>query len=145
MGACLATEEAASGMTLGTHGTTFGGHPLAMAVGNAVLDVVLAPGFIENVGQIALRLKQSLAELKDKHPDVIAEIRGEGLMLGLKLHTLNTDFVNEARAHGLLVVGAGAILALLVVTSVREPEAGTDPREGGAGRGALASDRVPVA
>ncbi|WP_377843506.1 aspartate aminotransferase family protein [Bosea sp. UC22_33] len=107
MGACLATEEAASGMTLGTHGTTFGGNPLAMAVGNAVLDVVLAPGFIENVGQIALRLKQSLAELKDKHPEVIAEIRGEGLMLGLKLHTLNTDFVNEARAHGLLVVGAG--------------------------------------
>ncbi|RYE32611.1 MAG: aspartate aminotransferase family protein [Hyphomicrobiales bacterium] len=107
MGACLATEEAASGMTLGTHGTTFGGNPLAMAVGNAVLDVVLAPGFIDNVGQISLRLKQSLAELKDKHPDVIAEIRGEGLMLGLKLHTLNTDFVNEARAHGLLVIGAG--------------------------------------
>lgn len=107
MGACLATEEAASGMTLGTHGTTFGGNPLAMAVGNAVLDVVLAPGFIENVGRISLRLKQSLAELKDKHPEIIAEIRGEGLMLGLKLHTLNTDFVNEARAHGLLVVGAG--------------------------------------
>jgi acetylornithine/N-succinyldiaminopimelate aminotransferase len=107
MGACLATEEAASGMTLGTHGTTFGGNPLAMAVGNAVLDVVLAPGFIEKVGQIALRLKQSLAELKDKHPQVIAEIRGEGLMLGLKLHTPNTDFVTEARAAGLLVVGAG--------------------------------------
>ena len=107
MGACLATEEAASGMTLGTHGTTFGGNPLAMAVGNAVLDVVLAPGFIDKVGQIALRLKQSLAELKDKHPQVIAEIRGEGLMLGLKLHTLNTDFVAEARAAGLLVVAAG--------------------------------------
>ncbi|MDP3254768.1 aspartate aminotransferase family protein [Bosea sp. (in: a-proteobacteria)] len=107
MGACLATEEAASGMTLGTHGTTFGGNPLAMAVGNAVLDVVLAPGFIEKVGQIALRLKQSLAELKDKHPQVIAEIRGEGLMLGLKLHTPNTDFVAEARAAGLLVVAAG--------------------------------------
>ncbi|CAH1662425.1 Acetylornithine aminotransferase [Hyphomicrobiales bacterium] len=107
MGACLATEDAASGMTLGTHGTTFGGNPLAMAVGNAVLDVVLEPGFIERVGQIALRLKQSLAELKDRHPEVIAEIRGEGLMLGLKLHTPNTDFVNEARAQGLLVVGAG--------------------------------------
>ncbi len=78
-----------------------------MAVGNAVLDVVLAPGFIEKVGQIALRLKQSLAELKDRHPQVIAEIRGEGLMLGLKLHTPNTDFVTEARAAGLLVVGAG--------------------------------------
>ena len=127
MGACLATEEAASGMTLGTHGTTFGGNPLAMAVGNAVLDVVLAPGFIENVGQIALRLKQSLAELKDKHPDVIAEIRGEGLMLGLKLHTLNTEFVNEARAHGLLVVGAGdnvvRLLPPLIITEADVAEA----------------------
>jgi acetylornithine/N-succinyldiaminopimelate aminotransferase len=107
MGACLATEEAASGMTLGTHGTTFGGNPLAMAVGNAVLDVVLAPGFLDKVGQIALRLKQSLAELKDKHPQLIAEIRGEGLMLGLKLNAPNTAFVDEARAQGLLLVGAG--------------------------------------
>ena len=107
MGACLATEEAASGMTLGTHGTTFGGNPLAMAVGNAVLDVVLAPGFLDQVAQTGLRLKQSLAELKDQHPDMIAEIRGEGLMLGLKLHTPNTDFVAEARAAGLLVVAAG--------------------------------------
>ncbi|WP_306227558.1 aspartate aminotransferase family protein [Bosea beijingensis] len=127
MGACLATEEAASGMTLGTHGTTFGGNPLAMAVGNAVLDVVLAPGFIERVGQIALRLKQSLAELKDKHPEVIAEIRGEGLMLGLKLHTLNTDFVNEARANGLLVVGAGdnvvRLLPPLIITEADVAEA----------------------
>ena len=127
MGACLATEEAASGMTLGTHGTTFGGNPLAMAVGNAVLDVVLAPGFIERVGRIALRLKQSLAELKDKHPEVIAEIRGEGLMLGLKLHTPNTDFVNEARAHGLLVVGAGdnvvRLLPPLIITEADVAEA----------------------
>jgi len=127
MGACLATQEAASGMTLGTHGTTFGGNPLAMAVGNAVLDVVLAPGFIENVGRIALRLKQSLAELKDKHPEVIAEIRGEGLMLGLKLHTPNTDFVNEARAQGLLVVGAGdnvvRLLPPLIITEADVGEA----------------------
>jgi acetylornithine/N-succinyldiaminopimelate aminotransferase len=107
MGACLATEEAASGMTLGTHGTTFGGNPLAMAVGNAVLDVILAPGFIEQVQKTALRLRQSLAQLKDQHPQVIEEIRGEGLMLGLKLKTLNTDFVAEARAAGLLVVAAG--------------------------------------
>lgn len=107
MGACLATEEAASGMTLGTHGTTFGGNPLAMAVGNAVLDVILAPGFLDHVQQIALRLRQSLAQLKDHHPDVIEEIRGEGLMLGLKLKTPNTDFVAEARAAGLLVVAAG--------------------------------------
>jgi acetylornithine/N-succinyldiaminopimelate aminotransferase len=107
MGACLATEEAASGMTLGTHGTTFGGNPLAMAVGNAVLDVILAPGFIEHVQKTALRLRQSLAQLKDQHPQVIEEIRGEGLMLGLKLKTPNTDFVAQARAAGLLVVAAG--------------------------------------
>ncbi|CAN7737493.1 aspartate aminotransferase family protein [Bosea sp. LjRoot9] len=107
MGACLATEEAASGMTLGTHGTTFGGNPLAMAVGNAVLDVILGDGFIEKVAQTSLRLRQSLAQLKDQHPDVIEEIRGEGLMLGLKLITPNTDFVAEARAAGLLVVAAG--------------------------------------
>lgn len=107
MGACLATAEAAAGMTLGTHGTTFGGNPLAMAVGNAVLDVVLAPGFLEHVQQTALRLRQSLAQLKDQHPDVIEEIRGEGLMLGLKLKTPNTDFVAQARAAGLLVVAAG--------------------------------------
>ncbi|HEV2512679.1 aspartate aminotransferase family protein [Bosea sp. (in: a-proteobacteria)] len=107
MGACLATEEAASGMTLGTHGTTFGGNPLAMAVGNAVLDVILAPGFIEQVQKTALRLRQSLAQLKDQHPQVIEEIRGEGLMLGLKLKTPNTDFVAQARAAGLLVVAAG--------------------------------------
>lgn len=107
MGACLATEEAASGMTLGTHGTTFGGNPLAMAVGNAVLDVILAPGFLDHVQKTALRLRQSLAQLKDHHPGVIEEIRGEGLMLGLKLKTPNTDFVAEARAAGLLVVAAG--------------------------------------
>lgn len=107
MGACLATEAAASGMTLGTHGTTFGGNPLAMAVGNAVLDVVLAPGFLDHVRQTALRLRQSLAQLKDQHPQVIEEIRGEGLMLGLKLKTPNTDFVAQARAAGLLVVAAG--------------------------------------
>jgi len=107
MGACLATEEAASGMTLGTHGTTFGGNPLAMAVGNAVLDVILAPGFLDHVQKTALRLRQSLAQLKDQHPQVIEEIRGEGLMLGLKLKTLNTDFVAQARAAGLLVVAAG--------------------------------------
>lgn len=107
VGACLATAEAASGMTAGTHGTTFGGNPLAMAVGNAVLDVVLAPGFIENVRSTSLLLRQRLAELKDRHPSVIAEIRGEGLMLGLKLHTPNTDFVTQARTAGLLVIGAG--------------------------------------
>ncbi len=125
MGACLATEEAASGMTLGTHGTTFGGNPLAMAVGNAVLDVVLEEGFIARVAQMGLRLRQSLAQLKDQHPDVIEEIRGEGLMIGLKLHTLNTDFVAEARANGLLVVAAGDnVVRLLPPLIISDEEAG---------------------
>lgn len=127
MGACLATEEAASGMTLGTHGTTFGGNPLAMAVGNAVLDVVLAPGFLEHVQQMSLRLRQSLAQLRDHHPDVISEIRGEGLMIGLKLNTPNTDFVVEARAAGLLVVAAGdnvvRLLPPLIITEADAAEA----------------------
>ncbi|MGO4737701.1 aspartate aminotransferase family protein [Bosea sp. 2KB_26] len=127
MGACLATEEAASGMTLGTHGTTFGGNPLAMAVGNAVLDVVLAPGFLDHVQQISLRLRQSLAQLRDHHPDVISEIRGEGLMIGLKLNTPNTDFVVEARAAGLLVVAAGdnvvRLLPPLIITEADAAEA----------------------
>ncbi len=124
MGACLATEDAASGMTLGTHGTTFGGNPLAMAVGNAVLDVVLEEGFIARVAQMGLRLRQSLAQLKDQHPGVIEEIRGEGLMIGLKLHTLNTDFVAEARANGLLVVAAGDnVVRLLPPLIISEEEA----------------------
>ena len=124
MGACLATEDAASGMTLGTHGTTFGGNPLAMAVGNAVLDVVLEEGFIDRVARMGLRLRQSLAQLKDQHPGVIEEIRGEGLMIGLKLHTLNTDFVAEARANGLLVVAAGDnVVRLLPPLIISEEEA----------------------
>ncbi len=107
MGACLATREAAKGMTAGTHGTTFGGNPLAMAVGNAVLDVVLAPGFLERVRDLGLRLKQRLAELKDRHPAIIAEIRGEGLMMGIKTHIANTDLTKAAEREGLLTIPAG--------------------------------------
>ena len=107
MGACLATAEAASGMAPGTHGTTFGGNPLAMAVGNAVLDVVTQPGFLDQVQRVALRLKQNLAELKDRHPAIIAEIRGQGLMMGLKLHVPNTDLVRAAEREELLTIAAG--------------------------------------
>ncbi|HEX2726084.1 MAG TPA: aspartate aminotransferase family protein [Beijerinckiaceae bacterium] len=107
MGACLATAEAASGMTVGVHGTTFGGNPLAMAVGNAVLDVVLEPGFLEHVERVSLLLKQRLAELKDRHPAVIADIRGQGLLLGLRLNVPPADFVNAALAQKLLTIGAG--------------------------------------
>ncbi|RVU20618.1 aspartate aminotransferase family protein [Methylobacterium oryzihabitans] len=107
LGVCLATAEAARGMTVGAHGTTFGGNPLAMAVGNAVLDVVLAPGFLDHVRQIALRLKQRLASLQDRFPGVIEEVRGEGLMMGLRLGVPNTDFAAAARDEHLIVIPAG--------------------------------------
>lgn len=107
LGACLATREAAKGMTLGTHGTTFGGNPLAMAVGNAVLDVVLAPGFLKEVERKGLLLKQRLAELKDRHPAVVGEVRGFGLMMGLRTVVPNTDFVAAARAQKIILIGAG--------------------------------------
>ena len=114
MGACLATAEAASGITVGSHGTTFGGNPLAMAVGNAVLDVVLAPGFLDRVARMSLLLKQRLAELKDRHPAIITEIRGEGLMLGLRLNVPNADFVNAALEQKLLTIAAGDNVARLL-------------------------------
>ena len=107
LGACLSTKDAAIGMTAGSHGTTFGGNPLATAVGNAVLDVILEPNFLHDVEQKSIKLKQKLAKLKDEHPHVFAEIRGSGLMIGLKLHVPNMDFVTYARDEKLLVIQAG--------------------------------------
>jgi acetylornithine/N-succinyldiaminopimelate aminotransferase len=107
LGVCLATADAAKGLTVGVHGTTFGGNPLAMAIGNAVLDIVLAPGFIENVARLGLLARQKLAELRDRHPRVIEEVRGEGLMIGLKLKVPPTDFAALARHHRLLTIPAG--------------------------------------
>ena len=107
MGACLATREAAKGMTAGTHGSTFGGNPLAMAVGNAVLDVVLAPGFLDEVKRKALLLKQHLAGLLDRHPDVVSELRGDGLLLGLKCRPPVGDVIEALRRRKLLAISAG--------------------------------------
>jgi len=107
VGAVLATAEAAKGMIAGTHGSTFGGNPLAMAVGNATLDVVMAPGFLDHVRNTALLFKQRLAEIKDRHPAVIAEVRGEGLLLGLRAAVPSGDLVTALRAEKLLAVGAG--------------------------------------
>ncbi|MEA2840133.1 MAG: acetylornithine/N-succinyldiaminopimelate aminotransferase [Methylobacteriaceae bacterium] len=127
LGACLTSEKAGRGMTVGTHGTTYGGNPLAMAVGNAVLDVVLAPGFIDRVAQTGLLLRQRLAELKDRYPSVIEEIRGEGLMIGIKTRVPNTDFVAAARAEKLLTIPAGdnvvRLLPPLIVTDAEVNEA----------------------
>jgi acetylornithine/N-succinyldiaminopimelate aminotransferase len=107
MGACLASEKAAQSMTVGTHGSTFGGNPLAMAVGNAVLDVVLEKGFLERVRTAGLGLRQKLARLADLYPEVIAEVRGEGLMLGLKCRVPNSDMVKACAGEHLLAIAAG--------------------------------------
>jgi acetylornithine/N-succinyldiaminopimelate aminotransferase len=114
LGAFLTTRDAARGMTLGTHGSTFGGNPLAASIGNAVLDVVLAPGFIEHVAAMGVTLKQSLARLKERHGGIIAEIRGEGLMQGLALRVPVNDFAAAARAEGLLVIPAAENVARLL-------------------------------
>ena len=127
LGACLATENAARGMTAGTHGTTYGGNPLAMAVGNAVLDVVLSEGFLDHVREMGLLLKQRLAEVQDRHPSIVELVRGEGLMLGVKLRVNNGDFAAAARAEHLLVIPAGdnvvRLLPPLVITEADALEA----------------------
>lgn len=123
MGVCLATEEAAKGMTLGTHGSTYGGNPLAMAVGNAVLDKVLLPEFLDHVRQMGLRFTQMLAQVKDRHPGVIAEVRGQGLLMGLRAQVPAADLVTALREEGMLVPGAGDnVVRLLPPLVVNEDE-----------------------
>ncbi|WP_019998199.1 aspartate aminotransferase family protein [Aureimonas ureilytica] len=123
LGACLATAEAAKGMTAGTHGTTFGGNPLAMAVGNAVLDVVLSEGFLDDVRRNALLFKQSLASLTDRYPDVVSEVRGEGLLIGLKAVVPNTRLIEALRDHAMLAAPAGDnVVRFLPPLNVSESE-----------------------
>jgi acetylornithine/N-succinyldiaminopimelate aminotransferase len=107
IGAILATEEAAAAMTPGSHGSTFGGNPLAMAVANAVIDVVAEPAFLEQVRANGLKLKQSAAAVIDGHPDVFETIRGEGLLLGIRCRAPAGDIVAALRAEKMLVASAG--------------------------------------
>jgi acetylornithine/N-succinyldiaminopimelate aminotransferase len=123
VGACLATREAAKGMTAGTHGSTFGGNPLAMSAANAVLDVMLEPGFLERVRRIALLFKQRLAEIKDRHPSIIAEVRGEGLLVGLRAVLPVGDLVDALRAENMIAVAAGDnVVRLLPPLIINEQE-----------------------
>jgi acetylornithine/N-succinyldiaminopimelate aminotransferase len=123
VGACLAAEEAAKGMTAGTHGSTYGGNPLAMSVANAVLDVVLAEGFLEKVQATSARLRQKLAELKDRHPAVIAEVRGEGLLIGLRTLVPNGDLINAMRDEHMLAPSAAEnVVRLLPPLNIGEQE-----------------------
>jgi acetylornithine/N-succinyldiaminopimelate aminotransferase len=123
IGAVLATDEAAKGMVAGTHGSTFGGNPLAVAVASAVLDAILEPGFLEHVQAMALRFKQQLAGLQDAYPHVIEEVRGSGLLMGLKLEPPLGEIVDACTAEKLLTVGAGDnVVRLLPPLNVTEEE-----------------------
>jgi acetylornithine/N-succinyldiaminopimelate aminotransferase len=125
VGACLTTKDAGKGMTPGTHGSTFGGNPLAMAAGNATLDVMLAAGFLDRVKRIGLLFKQRLAEIKDRYPSVIAEVRGEGLLLGLRCVVPNGQLVDALRDEQLLAVAAGEnVVRLVPPLIVSEAEVG---------------------
>ncbi|GGE06429.1 acetylornithine aminotransferase 1 [Polymorphobacter glacialis] len=120
VGACLATEHAASGMIVGAHGSTYGGNPLAMAACEAVLDVVTEPAFLSHVNEMAARLRSSLEQMIPNHDDLFESVRGLGLMMGLKLKSDSRAFVNHARSHGILLVAAGEnvvrLLPPLIIT-----------------------------
>ena len=114
MGAILASEAVAKHLVAGTHGTTFGGNPLACAAANAVLDVILAPGFLAEVDRKARRLWFALEAVVEEYPTVLAEVRGAGLILGLQGVVPNTDLQGAFTAEGLLTVAAGDNVVRLV-------------------------------
>jgi acetylornithine/N-succinyldiaminopimelate aminotransferase len=123
VGACLATERAAVGMTAGTHGSTFGGNPLAMAAGNAVLDMMLEPGFFERVEAMSKLLRGRLERLVGSYPKLFAELRGDGLLLGIRCVVPAADFVTKLRQNGLLCLTAGEnVLRILPPLIVGERE-----------------------
>jgi acetylornithine/N-succinyldiaminopimelate aminotransferase len=107
LGCCLATEKAASGMVIGTHGSTYGGNPLAMAAGNAVLDVVATPEFLAQVRDTGARLRSALEQMLPNHDHLFEGVRGLGLMLGIKMKTDSRAFVGYLRTRGILTVAAG--------------------------------------
>lgn len=107
VGAILAKEKVAACLTPGSHGTTFGGNPLAMAVAAEVLDLILAPGFLEHVQEMGALLKSELEKVASDYPKLLGPVNGKGLMLGLKCHIPNTEMQAKLTAGGLLTVGAG--------------------------------------
>ena len=127
VGACLASIEAAKGMTVGSHGSTYGGNPLAMAVGLAAVEELTSPATLENVRDITGYFTQQLSGLRDRYPDIIAEIRGKGLLIGLKLNSNNREFMGLARDEKLLIAGGGdncvRLLPSLLITREEAREA----------------------
>jgi acetylornithine/N-succinyldiaminopimelate aminotransferase len=128
IGACLATTDAAKGMTVGVHGSTFGGNPLAMAVGRAAFGELSRPETLAHVNEIAGYLKQQLHGLKERFPDVIADVRGKGLLIGVKLVPNNREFMGWARDESQLLIAGGGdncvrILPPLILTLEEAREA----------------------
>jgi acetylornithine/N-succinyldiaminopimelate aminotransferase len=111
-------------MTVGTHGTTYGGNPLAMAVANEAIDMILEPGFLDHVNKIANYLHQQLGALVAGHPGIFESVRGQGLMVGLKMKPSSAEFINAARANGLIVLPAGDnVVRMLPPLTLSEAEA----------------------
>ena len=106
LGACLVTKKVSIGMTPGTHGSTFGGNPLAMAVGNAVLDIIFSKDFLNNVKKKGKYFDERLNKIKDKYPKIIGEVRGIGLIKGIKLLVDNAEFIMKLMNHKMLTVKA---------------------------------------
>lgn len=129
IGACLATAEAAKGMVVGVHGSTFGGNPLAMAVGNATFDIIAQTETLTNVRTVSARLKAGLEALVSRYPDIAVDVRGKGLLVGVKLVTNNREMMATARDHDLLVAGGGEncirMLPSLLLTEQEADEAVT--------------------
>ncbi|WP_116970589.1 aspartate aminotransferase family protein [Blastomonas sp. UPD001] len=124
VGACLATADAASGMTAASHGSTFGGNPLAMAVAGAAFDIIADPDMLAHVRAMSEQLRSALETLRCQHPDIIVDVRGKGLLIGLKLAPNNRAFIAAARQHGLLLAGGGDnIVRLLPPLTVSAEEA----------------------
>ncbi|MEX3016447.1 aspartate aminotransferase family protein [Gymnodinialimonas hymeniacidonis] len=123
LGALLATEDAAQGMTPGTHGSTYGGNPLGCAVGTTVMDEITGDGFLDDVNRKAGFLRQKLEGLVAAHPDIFEEVRGTGLMLGLKCKATNLDVVNAGYDNDLLTVPAGDnVVRILPALTISEDE-----------------------
>ena len=123
LGACLVNKKVAAGMKPGTHGTTFGGNPLAMNVGNAVLDIVLQKSFLKNVQKNSKYFHNGLNKLKYEYPKVIQEVRGLGMLIGLKLNVDQTEFIRKLTENKLLTIRAAEnVVRILPPLNVKKKE-----------------------
>ena len=123
IGAVLINKKVAKGMIPGSHGSTFGGNPLAMAVGNSVIDIVSSKKFLNNVKKISKYFFSELKQLKKKYPNIVKEIRGRGLLIGIQLHKDQTSFINKLTENKLLTIRAAEnVIRILPPLNVKKSE-----------------------